>query len=228
MSKKLKKEQSDYRYDEAVTPYQKAAQEWDKRIGSSRAQANNWRLIALASVLACVLLLVGMIMLIQQKKNVVYVAEVGSSGQVINVVKTNQPYRPTDAQYQYFIAKFVRRAMSLPLDPVILKNNLLEAYQLTASKGRLQFNSLMQKLQPTRHIGQLTQTVDVQSVEQITPNSYSASWRQTSYDQNGKVTEVKRYHGIFTVSQTEPTTEHEILINPLGIHIQYFTLAEKN
>ena len=32
---------------EPVTPYQKAGQVWDERIGSARAQARNWRLMAL-------------------------------------------------------------------------------------------------------------------------------------------------------------------------------------
>ncbi|TIU30227.1 MAG: conjugal transfer protein TrbF, partial [Mesorhizobium sp.] len=32
---------------EPVTPYQKAAQLWDERIGSSRLQARNWRIMAL-------------------------------------------------------------------------------------------------------------------------------------------------------------------------------------
>ena len=32
---------------EPVTPYQKAAQVWDERIGSARVQAHNWRLMAL-------------------------------------------------------------------------------------------------------------------------------------------------------------------------------------
>ena len=31
---------------EPVTPYQKAAQVWDDRIGSARVQARNWRLMA--------------------------------------------------------------------------------------------------------------------------------------------------------------------------------------
>ena len=34
---------------EPVTPYQKAAQVWDERIGSARVQAHNWRLMALGS-----------------------------------------------------------------------------------------------------------------------------------------------------------------------------------
>jgi len=31
---------------EPVTPYQKAEQLWDERIGSARVQAKNWRLMA--------------------------------------------------------------------------------------------------------------------------------------------------------------------------------------
>ncbi|HLP68743.1 MAG TPA: VirB8/TrbF family protein, partial [Rhizobium sp.] len=32
------------------TPYQKAAQLWDERIGSARVQAKNWRLMAFGSL----------------------------------------------------------------------------------------------------------------------------------------------------------------------------------
>ena len=49
---------------EPVTPYQKAAQVWDERIGSARVQAHNWRLMALGSlvlslILAAILLWLG-------------------------------------------------------------------------------------------------------------------------------------------------------------------------
>jgi hypothetical protein len=38
------------RTPEPVTPYQKAAQAWDERIGSARVQARNWRLIAFGNL----------------------------------------------------------------------------------------------------------------------------------------------------------------------------------
>ena len=50
---------STLRYGETtqpVTPYQKAAQKWDERIGSARVQAHNWRLMALGSVLLSLIL----------------------------------------------------------------------------------------------------------------------------------------------------------------------------
>lgn len=36
------------------TPYQKAGQVWDERIGSARVQARNWRLMALALLAALI------------------------------------------------------------------------------------------------------------------------------------------------------------------------------
>ena len=38
------------RTDAPVTPYQKAAQLWDERLGSARVQAKNWRLMAFGSL----------------------------------------------------------------------------------------------------------------------------------------------------------------------------------
>ena len=38
------------RTPEPETPYQKAAQAWDERIGAARLQARNWRLIAFGNL----------------------------------------------------------------------------------------------------------------------------------------------------------------------------------
>src|SRR5262244_3115201 len=43
------------------TPYQKAAQVWDERIGSARVQARNWRLIAFGNLFLAAGLAGGMI-----------------------------------------------------------------------------------------------------------------------------------------------------------------------
>ena len=65
---------------EPVTPYQKAAQAWDERMGSARVQAHNWRLVAVGSLglsllLAAVLLWVG-----RTGAVVPYIVEVDSRG----------------------------------------------------------------------------------------------------------------------------------------------------
>ncbi len=46
---------------EPETPYQKAAQVWDERIGSARVQAKNWRLLAFGALLLAAGLAAGLV-----------------------------------------------------------------------------------------------------------------------------------------------------------------------
>ena len=65
---------------EPVTAYQKAAQVWDERIGSARAQAHNWRLMALGSLVLS-LLLAGLLLWIGRSASIVpYIVEVNPKG----------------------------------------------------------------------------------------------------------------------------------------------------
>jgi type IV secretion system protein VirB5 len=65
---------------EPVTPYQKAAQVWDERIGSARAQAHNWRLMALGSLVLS-LLLAGLLLWIGRSASTIpYIVEVYQMG----------------------------------------------------------------------------------------------------------------------------------------------------
>ena len=49
------------RTPEPETPYQKAAQVWDERIGSARVQAKNWRFMAFGSLVLAGLLAGGLV-----------------------------------------------------------------------------------------------------------------------------------------------------------------------
>src|SRR5258708_12592784 len=49
------------RTPEPETPYQKAAQAWDERIGAARIQARNWRLIAFGNLFLAAGLAAGLI-----------------------------------------------------------------------------------------------------------------------------------------------------------------------
>ncbi|MBO6550252.1 MAG: conjugal transfer protein TrbF, partial [Rhizobiales bacterium] len=92
---------------EPVTPYQKAAQLWDERIGSARVQAKNWRLIAFALVFLSFAMLAGLIWQAGQSKVIPYVVEVNKEGHVRAVGPAIKVYQPTDAQIAYYLAQFV-------------------------------------------------------------------------------------------------------------------------
>ena len=65
-----------------VTPYHKAAQVWDERLGSARSQARNWRLAAL-TMIALAVVLTGLLAVAVGRSGVIpYVIEVDRLGEV--------------------------------------------------------------------------------------------------------------------------------------------------
>lgn len=89
-----------------ATPYQRAAQVWDDRIGSARVQARNWRLMAFGSLI----LSAGLSgVLVWQSANgsiVPWVVQVDRLGQAQAIAPAVADYRPTDPQIAWHLARF--------------------------------------------------------------------------------------------------------------------------
>ena len=115
---------STLRYGETpqpTTPYQKAAQVWDERIGSARAQARNWRLMALGCLGISLLLAIGLVWLDRSGTAVPFVVEVERNGAVRAVGPATAAYTPSDAQIAYTLARFIENVRSLSIDPVVVR-----------------------------------------------------------------------------------------------------------
>ena len=65
---------------EPDTPYQKAAQVWDERLGSARVQAMNWRIAALAMIGLALLLCMTLAITVGRSGITPYVLEVDRLG----------------------------------------------------------------------------------------------------------------------------------------------------
>jgi type IV secretion system protein VirB5 len=76
-----------------VTPYQKAAQVWDERLGSARVQAMNWRIAALAMIGIALLLCVTLAITVGRSGITPYVVEVDRLGEVRAVGPAIEPSR---------------------------------------------------------------------------------------------------------------------------------------
>lgn len=117
---------------ESVTPYQRAGQLWDERIGSARVQAKNWRLMAFGCLTLSVGLAAGVVWQSVHSRVTPYVVEVDKLGEVQAVGPAIQSYQPTDAQIAWYLAHFITDVRSLPIDPVLVRNDWLEAYDFVA------------------------------------------------------------------------------------------------
>src|SRR5690242_1470253 len=92
---------------EPVTPYQKAEQMWDERIGSARVQAKNWRLMALGCLSLSAGLAASLIWQSTQSRVVPYVVEVDKLGEAQAVAPAIADYKPSDGETAWFLARFI-------------------------------------------------------------------------------------------------------------------------
>ena len=123
-----------------VTPYQKAAQVWDERIGSARIQAFNWRLMAFG----CLLMSGGLASALvwQSLRGTVtpWVVQVDRLGQAQAVAPADSNYQPTDPQIAFHLARFIEDVRGVPTDAIVLRQDWLRAYDFTTDRGAVRWH----------------------------------------------------------------------------------------
>src|SRR5579883_1654648 len=83
---------------EPETPYQRAGQVWDERIGSARVQAKNWRLMAFGGLALSFCLSAGLIWQSTRSTVTPWIVQVDNLGQAQAVAPALLDYHPTDPQ----------------------------------------------------------------------------------------------------------------------------------
>src|SRR5579884_2114301 len=90
------------------TPYRRARQEWDARIGSALVHAKNWRAATFASMGAVLLMVGGMIYLGSLPKAVPHIIEVDRLGAAVYHGPVGEThYVPSDVVISYHLRRFI-------------------------------------------------------------------------------------------------------------------------
>lgn len=202
----------------AETPYQKAGQVWDERLGTACAQAANWRLMAFGCLALAMATSAGLVWRSLQSTVTPYVVEVDQLGAVQAVGPAAMAYEPTDAQIAHHLARFLENVRGLSVDPVVVRQNWLAAYDYTTDKGALVLNDYARDNDPFASVGRRSRTVDVISVVRISDDSFQARWTERSFE-NGAHTGTERYTALITLIIDPPRDAVSLRKNPLGIFI---------
>lgn len=206
------------RTPEPETPYQKAAQAWDERIGSARVQAKNWRLMALGE-LALIAGLAGALVWQSARGTVVpWVVQVDRLGQAQAVAPAVADFRPTDPQIAWHLARFIEQVRSIPADPIIVRQNWLRAYDFTTDRGALALNDYARANDPFAKVGQRQVSVEVSSVIRASDDSFRVAWVERTFE-NGQLAKTERWTAILTLVVQPPRDAERLRKNPLGIFI---------
>ncbi|WP_426265059.1 conjugal transfer protein TrbF [Sphingomonas sp. PWP1-2] len=203
---------------EPETPYQRAAQAWDDRIGSARVQAKNWRLAFFGTLMLSGGLAGGLVWQGARGTIVPWVVEVNKLGEAQAVSPATAEYRPTDPQVAFHLARFIEEVRSITADPIVVRENWLKAYDFTTDKGALALNDYARTNDPFAQIGKVQVAVDVSSVIRASSDSFRVAWTERHY-QDGSLAGTERWSAILTIVVQPPRTPDALRKNPLGLFV---------
>ncbi|MGY3138420.1 type IV secretory pathway TrbF-like protein [Bradyrhizobium sp. USDA 4501] len=203
---------------EPETPYQRAAQVWDDRIGSARVQARNWRYMAFGSLALSAGLSAALVWQTANGSIVPWVVQVDRLGQAQAIAPATADYQPNDAQIAFYLARFIEQVRSIPADPIIVRQNWLRAYDFTTQGGALALNDYARANDPFIRVGKQQVAIEVSSVIRASPGSFRIAWIERRY-QDGSLADTERWSAILTVVVQPPRDADTLRKNPLGIYI---------
>ncbi|AQQ03895.1 conjugal transfer protein TrbF [Roseibium algicola] len=203
---------------EPETPYQKAAQVWDERIGSARVQATNWRLMAFGSLILSGGFAAALIWQSVNGSVVPWVVQVDKLGEAQVVAAATADYEPSDPQIAFHLARFIEKVRSIPADAIIVRQNWLRAYEFTTDRGALVLNDYARSNDPFARVGKQQVAVEVSSVIRASPGSFRVAWTERHYE-NGQLSATERWTAILTIVIQPPRDAERLRANPLGIYV---------
>lgn len=210
---------------EPETPYRRAQQEWDRRMGAAVMSARAWRFMAVAGLVLAAGLAAALTIVALQKRTFVHVVEVAPDGQVMNVRAASGDWRPSEAQIAYHLGRFVRLVRSLPTDGVVLRENWLEAYEFLTPQAAAQLTEIARQDDPFLSLGRVGRTVHVRSIIARSDHAWEVSWVERATNASG-TSDGESYSGVFTVTTRAPRNADEIASNPLGLLISDFSWSQ--
>jgi len=200
------------------TPYQKAAQVWDERIGSARVQAKNWRYMAFGSLILSAGLAAALVWQAARGTVVPWVVQVDNLGQTQAVAPAMADYRPTDPQIAWHLARFIDQVRSISADPIIVRQNWLRAYEWTTDRGAIALNDYARANDPFTKVGKSQVAIEVSSVIRASPDSFRIAWTERQYE-SGQLATTERWTAILTIVIQPPRDAERLRTNPLGIYV---------
>ena len=203
---------------EPETPYQRAAQVWDDRIGSARVQARNWRIMAFGSLILSAGFASALVWQSARGTVVPWVVQVDNLGQAQAITAATADYRPTDPQIAFHLGRFIEQTRSIPADAIIVRQNWLRAYEFTTDRGAAALNDYARANDPFTRVGRQQIAVEVSSVIRASNDSFRVAWTERHYE-NGQLSRTERWTAILTIVIQTPRDAERLRANPLGIYV---------
>ncbi len=202
-------------------PYLDAKREWLERYGNYISQKRNWQIIAVLSAIISLICVIFLGYSTTQNKLIPYVIEVDKLGNTskVGVVQNIDLKNPNVIKYS--LNTFIYSWRSVWGDVEIQRKFIFDAYAYLEpnSKAFNFINEEYREKNPFKQVSKENVRVKVKSIVPQNADTWQVEWEEETRNLKEEIISQITYRGFFQVKQIVPTTEEQILKNPLGIFI---------
>src|SRR4029077_6735905 len=126
--------------------------------------------------------------------------------------------RPTDPQIAWHLARFIENVRAIPADPVIVRQDWLQAYDFVTDQGSAAHNDYARANDPFTKVGRIQVAVEISSVIRASNDSFRVAWVERHYE-NASLPATERRTAILTTVLDTPHDAERLRKNPLGVFV---------
>jgi type IV secretory pathway TrbF-like protein len=212
-----------------LSPFQRARQEWDDRIGAPVVRAKNWRLAFFASSATTLLLSGALIYTVFFRPLELWAVPTNEHGVITGTVQrfAAQRYEPTRDQVAADLAQWIEWVRTRPADGVKLRADIEKSYSFMDDTAKRKLNEYNKRFDPFAayntpdKLAKKTVTMTFPKVLPMEGNSYHATWTETVWEY-GQPRPPYTMTATFTATAKGQTNEALINLNPAGTTIHDF------
>ena len=198
---------------------------YDRMLSLSKS-CRNWQIAFL--VMSCLVFFswIAYVRLANKIKLVPFIVEIDKERKPTFVGRMDQiSYVADDSVVFSILNEFVINVRSISLDKVFTYRKIKMEYSFLGKDMKNKMNGDINALNLEKKFKD-KQTVDVQVTSMLknSDNIYQINWTEKYYT-DGNYTSLKKWTGVFSITQDKNLSEEDILINPLGIIIQDYHIT---
>jgi type IV secretory pathway TrbF-like protein len=210
--------------------YLAARREWNERYGDYIAQANNWRLIAIAALGVAAVAVAGNVWQSSQSRVQPFVVEVDKLGDALAIQRADVAPPVPVGVVRAQLSRYIQDVRSVSIDVQAERDFIHEAYAMVDKNGpALTFlNNYFAANDPFKRAATDTVSAHVESVLPLPgSNTWRVEWREDTVARDGRPEFSKHWEATITVSINPPTTDAGVLINPTGLFVEASPWGER-
>jgi type IV secretion system protein VirB5 len=215
--------------------YVEARREWDERYADLVLGKRNWQIAAGGLLAATLILASGIVWQTTRSRYIPYIVEVDKLGYALTVPQPLAASATPDAETRierFEIATFIRNARSVSSDPQVEQQQLnsLLAHARGAADHFLDayYHADGFTHNPFKLAQKQTVTVQIDSILQISQQSYQVRWTEAARDLNGvNLGSSTHWEAQLQTQLIAPNSADTIVSNPLGLFVTQISWTQQ-